>query len=66
VVGINTAVAGIGVGLAVPINTTTRAIISELISTGRVSRAWLGVAGAPRPLPPQRRRKLKQRRGLRL
>jgi S1-C subfamily serine protease len=66
VVGINTAVAGIGVGLAVPINTTTRSIISELISTGKVRRAWLGVAGAPAPLPPQLAQKLKQRRGLRL
>lgn len=66
VVGINTAVAGIGVGLAVPINTTTRGIISELISTGKVRRAWLGVAGAPAPLPPPLAQKLKQRRGLRL
>jgi len=66
VVGINTAVAGIGVGLAVPINTTTRTIISELMSTGRVRRAWLGVAGAPAPLPPQVAQKLNQRRGLRL
>jgi S1-C subfamily serine protease len=66
VVGINTAVAGIGVGLAVPINSTTRAIISELISTGKVRRAWLGVAGAPVPLPPPLAQKLKQRRGLRL
>jgi S1-C subfamily serine protease len=66
VVGINTAVAGIGLGLAVPINSTTRTIISELISTGRVRRAWLGVAGAPAPLPPQLAERLKQRRGLRL
>jgi S1-C subfamily serine protease len=66
VVGINTAVAGIGLGLAVPINTTTRSIISELISTGRVRRAWLGVAGAPAPLPPPMAKRLKQRRGLRL
>jgi len=66
VVGINTAVAGIGVGLAVPINSTTRTIISELISTGRVRRAWLGVAGAPAPLPPPIAAKLGQRRGLRL
>jgi S1-C subfamily serine protease len=66
VIGINTAVAGIGLGLAVPINSTTRAIISELMSTGRVRRAWLGVAGAPAPLPPQVAQKLKQRRGLRL
>jgi S1-C subfamily serine protease len=66
VVGINTAVAGIGIGLAVPINSTTRSIISELMSTGKVRRAWLGVAGAPAPLPPQVAQKLKQRRGLRL
>jgi S1-C subfamily serine protease len=66
VVGINTAVAGIGVGLAVPINSTTRTIISELMSTGRVRRAFLGVAGLPVPLPPQLAKKLSQRRGLRL
>ena len=66
VVGINTAVAGIGLGLAVPINTTTRSIISELISSGRVRRAWLGVAGAPAPLPPRVAERLGQRRGLRL
>jgi S1-C subfamily serine protease len=66
VVGINTAVAGIGLGLAVPINSTTRAIISELMSTGRVRRAWLGLAGAPVPLPPPLAQSLKQRRGLRL
>jgi len=66
VVGINTAVAGIGLGLAVPINSTTRTIISELMSTGRVRRAWLGVAGAPGPLPPPLATKLGQRRGLRL
>jgi S1-C subfamily serine protease len=66
VVGVNTAVAGIGLGLAVPINATTRTIITELMSTGRVRRAWLGVAGAPAPLPPQLVAKLGQRRGLRL
>jgi S1-C subfamily serine protease len=66
VIGINTAVAGIGLGLAVPINSTTRSIISELMSTGRVRRAWLGLAGAPAPLPPQVAQSLKQRRGLRL
>jgi S1-C subfamily serine protease len=66
VVGINTAVAGIGLGLAVPINSTTRQIVSELMSTGRVRRAWLGVAGAPHPLPPHLATRLGQRRGLRL
>ena len=52
VVGINTAIAGYGLGLAVPINNTTRTIIGELVATGRVRRAWLGVAGLPAPLPP--------------
>jgi len=53
VVGINTALAGIGLGLAVPINDATRVIISSLIRDGRVRRAHLGVAVAPRPLPPR-------------
>src|SRR5215467_4630990 len=66
VVGINTAVAGYGLGLAVPINKTTRQIISELTSTGRVRRAWLGVAGVPVPLPPAVSKRLKQRVGLRV
>src|SRR3954447_8930266 len=52
VVGINTALVGIGLGLAVPINDATRAIISTLIRDGRVRRAQLGAAVAPRPLPP--------------
>jgi len=52
VVGINTALAGIGLGLAVPINDATRVIISTLIRDGRVRRAHIGVAVAPRPLPP--------------
>jgi S1-C subfamily serine protease len=66
VVGVNTAVAGIGLGLAVPINSITRTIIAELISTGRVRRAWLGVAGLPVPLPANLVSKFGQRRGLRL
>jgi S1-C subfamily serine protease len=53
VVGVNTAVAGIGVGLAVPINDTTRRIIGMLMANGRVRRAWLGIVGAHMPLPPQ-------------
>jgi S1-C subfamily serine protease len=52
VVGVNTAVAGIGVGLAVPINDTTRGIITTLMAHGRVRRAWLGIVGAQMPLPP--------------
>lgn len=66
VIGVNTAVAGYGLGLAVPINSTTRQIISELLSTGRVRRAWLGVAGAPAPLPPQVAARLGRRVGLRV
>jgi serine protease Do len=53
VVGINTAVAGVGLGLAVPINTTTRAIIGALMRDGRFRRAYLGIAGGSRPLPPR-------------
>ena len=54
VVGINTAVAGLGVGLAVPVNATTRRIISALMRHGRVRRAYLGLVSAPAPLPAQR------------
>jgi S1-C subfamily serine protease len=53
VVGINTAVAGIGLGLAVPINEATRRIVAALMNDGRVRRAYLGIAGGPRPLPPR-------------
>jgi S1-C subfamily serine protease len=53
VVGINTAVAGIGLGLAVPINATTRRIVAALMTEGRFRRAYLGIAGGPRPLPPR-------------
>jgi S1-C subfamily serine protease len=53
VVGVNTAVAGVGLGLAVPINATTRQIIAALMSEGRFRRAYLGIAGGPRPLPPR-------------
>ncbi|WP_228818629.1 S1C family serine protease [Nocardia transvalensis] len=51
VVGVNTAVAGIGLGLAIPINTTTRRIVTTLLAEGRVRRAYLGVVGVPAPLP---------------
>jgi S1-C subfamily serine protease len=53
VIGINTAVAGVGLGLAVPMNAATRRIVAALMADGRVRRAYLGIAGAPRPLPPR-------------
>jgi len=53
VVGINTAVAGVGLGLAVPINDATRKIVGSLMREGRYRRAYLGIAGGPRPLPPR-------------
>jgi S1-C subfamily serine protease len=52
-VGVNTAVAGVGLGLAVPINATTREIVTTLMTKGRVRRAWLGIAGKTIPLPPK-------------
>ena len=57
VVGINTAVVGSvvgqGLGLAVPINASARRIIAALMRDGRVRRAYLGIAGGSRPLPPR-------------
>src|SRR4051812_40633855 len=64
VVGINTAVAGIGLGLAVPVNTVTREIVASLMRDGRVRRAYLGIAGGPRPLPPRVARELDVRDGI--
>ena len=64
VVGINTAVAGIGLGLAVPVNTVTREIVASLMRDGRVRRAYLGIAGGPRPLPPRIARELDVRDGI--
>jgi S1-C subfamily serine protease len=52
-VGVSTAVAGVGLGLAVPINDTTRQIIAALMREGRFRRAFVGIAGAGRPLPPR-------------
>jgi S1-C subfamily serine protease len=65
-VGVNTAVAGIGLGLAVPINDTTRHLIAALMRFGRVRRAWLGIAGSQVPLPPALRAKVGRRSGLQI
>jgi S1-C subfamily serine protease len=68
VVGINTAVVGPGIGqglgLAVPINAITRQIVSSLMTEGRFRRAYLGIAGGPRPLPPKLSRESGRERGL--
>ena len=53
VIGVNTAVAGVGLGLAVPINQATRTIVGALMTEGRFRRAYLGIAGGTRPLPPR-------------
>src|SRR6266508_3812064 len=64
VVGINTAVAGVGLGLAVPINEATRKIVGALLQDGRYRRAYLGVAGGVRPLPPRVARDLGRQSGV--
>jgi S1-C subfamily serine protease len=66
VVGINTAVAGFGLGLAVPINPTTRRIVDTLMVEGRVRRAYLGVVGVPAPLPDDVAERTGQKAGLRV
>src|SRR5437763_4465100 len=63
-VGVNPAVAGVGLGLAVPINEATRRLIGSLMRDGRVRRAYLGVAGGPRPLPAHARRERDQATGV--
>ena len=63
-VGINTALAGIGLGLAVPINATTLDIVATLMRDGRVRRAYLGVVGGSRPLSPRRAEELGQQNGV--
>ena len=64
VVGINTAVAGIGLGLAVPINDATGKIISALMKEGRVRRAYIGIVGGSRPLPPKIASRLGRDKGI--
>jgi S1-C subfamily serine protease len=66
VVGINTAVAGIGLGLAVPINATSRRILATLMRDGRVRRAYLGLVSTPAPLPAALADRLGQRQSLRI
>jgi S1-C subfamily serine protease len=63
-VGVNTALAGIGLGLAVPINATTLDIVATLVRDGRVRRAYLGVVGGGRPLSPRRATELGQQGGV--
>jgi len=63
-VGINTAVAGIGLGLAVPINATTRRILTALRRDGRVRRGYLGIAGGTQPLPPAAAERLARKAGI--
>ena len=64
VIGINTAVAGVGLGLAVPINAATRQIVGMLMRDGRVRRAWIGIAAGPRPLPPHARVRVNRTAGV--
>jgi S1-C subfamily serine protease len=66
VVGISTAVAGVGLGLAVPINDTTRRIIHALMHDGRVRRAYLGLVSTPAPLTPAQAERFGQRQALRV
>jgi S1-C subfamily serine protease len=66
IVGINTAVAGVGLGLAVPINATTRKIIGALMRDGQVKRAYLGIVSVPAPLPEKLRARFGRPSGLRV
>ena len=63
-IGVNTAVAGMGLGLAVPMNATTEAILKALMRNGRVRRAYLGIAGGTRPLPPPIAERLGRKAGV--
>jgi S1-C subfamily serine protease len=63
-VGVNTALAGLGLGLAVPIDATTLELVATLIRDGRVRRAYLGIVGAGRPLAARRATQVGQDRGV--
>ena len=64
VVGVNTAVAGFGLGLAIPIDDATRRIMQALMTEGRFHRAYIGIAGGSRPLPPRAARAIGRRDGV--
>ncbi|MGH7761557.1 MAG: S1C family serine protease, partial [Candidatus Dormibacteraceae bacterium] len=66
VVGINTAVAGVGLGLAVPVNATTRRIVATLLADGQVRRGYLGLVGTPAPVPASVAERYRRTKGLRL
>jgi S1-C subfamily serine protease len=66
VVGINTAVAGAGLGLAVPVNATSRRIIAALMRDGKVRRAYLGLVSMPAPLPASLHERFGRTSGLRV
>jgi S1-C subfamily serine protease len=66
VVGINTAVAGLGLGLAVPIKATTHRIIQKLMHEGRVRRAVHGLVSTPAQLTPVQAERFGQRGALRV
>ena len=63
-IGVNTAVAGMGLGLAVPMNATTQAILSALMRNGRVRRAFLGIAGGTRALSPAAAKQVGRKAGV--
>jgi S1-C subfamily serine protease len=63
-IGVNTAVAGMGLGLAVPMNATTQAIVAALMRNGRVRRGYLGIAGGTRALPPAMAERLGRKAGV--
>jgi S1-C subfamily serine protease len=65
-VGVSTAVAGVGLGLAVPVNDSTHKIIASLMASGRVRRAWLGIAGAHIPVAPALAARLGTANGLQI